>query len=70
LALIAAIKDMVAQNGQFIIATHSPILMACPRAAILDFDGGEIRPRRYDELEHVRLMRDFLQDPEAFLHNL
>lgn len=70
LALISAVKDMVAQNGQFIIATHSPILMAYPQAAILDFDGGEIRPARYDDLEHVRLMRDFLQDPEAFLRNL
>jgi predicted ATPase len=70
LALIAAIKDMVAQNGQFIIATHSPILMAYPDATILNFDGGEIHPAHFDELEHVRLMRDFLQDPQAFLHNL
>lgn len=70
LALIAAIKEMVTQNGQFIIATHSPILMAYPDATILDFDGGEIHPARYDELEHVRLMRDFLKDPQAFLHNL
>jgi predicted ATPase len=70
LALIAAIKDMVNQNGQFIIATHSPILMAYPQATILNFDGGEIRPASYDELEHIRLMRDFLQDPQAFLRNL
>ena len=70
LALISAIKEMVAQNGQFIIATHSPILMAYPGATILNFEGGEIHRARYDELEHVRLMRDFLQDPDAFLHNL
>jgi len=70
LALIAAIKDMASQNGQFIIATHSPILMAYPDATILNFDGGEIHPVRYDDLEHVRLMRDFLLDPQAFLHNL
>ncbi|HEX7541291.1 MAG TPA: AAA family ATPase [Anaerolineales bacterium] len=70
LALIAAIKDMVAQNGQFIIATHSPILMAFPGATILNFDRGAIHSARYDELEHVRLMRDFLQDPQTFLHNL
>jgi predicted ATPase len=70
LALIAAIKEMVAQNGQFIIATHSPILMAYPDAVILNFEGGEIHRARYDELEHVRLMRDFLQNPDAFLHNL
>ncbi|MCX6035913.1 MAG: hypothetical protein NTV38_13220 [Chloroflexi bacterium] len=70
LALIAVIKDMVMQKGQFIIATHSPILMAFPDATILNFDGGEIHPAEYDELEPVRLMRDFLQDPQAFLHNL
>jgi predicted ATPase len=70
LALITAIKDMVAQDGQFIIATHSPILMAYPEAAILNFDGGEIHPAHYEDLEPVRLMRDFLQNPEAFLRNL
>jgi predicted ATPase len=70
LALISAIKNMLTQNGQFIIATHSPILMAFPDAAILDFDGGQIHPARFDELEHVRLMRDFLQDPQAFLRAL
>jgi predicted ATPase len=70
LALISIIKNMITQNGQFIIATHSPILMAFPEARILDFDGGRIHPARYDELEHVRLMRDFLQDPDAFLRKL
>jgi predicted ATPase len=70
LALIASIKEMVAQNGQFIIATHSPILMAYPGATILNFDGSEIHPARFEDLEHVRLMRDFLQNPDAFLRNL
>jgi len=70
LALISAIKEMVTQNSQFIIATHSPILMAYPGATILDFDGGEIHPAGYADLEHVRLMRDFLQNSEAFLRNL
>ncbi len=70
LALISAIKEMVAQNGQFIIATHSPILMAYPDASILNFDAGEIHPACFDELEHVRLMRDFLQNPESFLRKL
>ncbi len=70
LALISAIKEMVTQNGQFIIATHSPILMAFPGAAILNFEGGRIQPAKFDDLEHVRLMRDFLQNPQAFLHNL
>jgi predicted ATPase len=70
LALISAIKEMVAQDGQFIIATHSPLLMAYPGAEILCFDDGRIASVKFDDLEHVRLMRDFLQNPEAFLRNL
>jgi predicted ATPase len=70
LALIAAIREMVAQDGQFIIATHSPILMAYPDASILHFSDGEIQQAKYEDLEHVRLMRDFLQDPEVFLRKL
>jgi predicted ATPase len=70
LALIAAIREMVTQDGQFIIATHSPILMAYPDASILHFTEGEIQPAKYEDLEHVRLMRDFLQNPEAFLSKL
>ncbi|NCP85941.1 MAG: heme ABC transporter ATP-binding protein CcmA [Anaerolineae bacterium CG_4_9_14_3_um_filter_57_17] len=70
LALISAMKAMVAQNGQFIIATHSPMLMAFPGAAIFSLDGGQARRVNFDELEHVRLMRDFLQNPAAFLEKL
>ncbi len=70
LALIAAIKNMVSQNGQFILATHSPILMAYPEATILNFEAGGIHPAKYEDLEHVHLMRDFLQNPQAFLRNL
>jgi predicted ATPase len=70
LALVAAIKQMVAQDAQFIIATHSPILMAFPNAQILLFENGTISPAEFDALEHVRLMRDFLNNPDAFLRNL
>jgi predicted ATPase len=70
LALLAAIKSMVEQNGQFIIASHSPILMAYPDAVILSFDGGKIRPVAYQDLEHVTLTRAFLNNPEAYLKHL
>jgi predicted ATPase len=70
LALIKIMQNMVEQNGQFILATHSPILMAFPGASILNFDGAEIHPAKFEDLEHVRLMRDFLQNPQAFLRNL
>lgn len=70
LALISALRQMVAQKAQFIIATHSPILMAFPGALILNFDGDQIRPAVYEELEHVRLTRTFLDNPEAYLRHL
>lgn len=70
LALISAMRDMVAQRGQFIVATHSPILLAFPGATILDFDHLPLAPVAYDDLAHVALMRDFLANPRAFLRHL
>jgi predicted ATPase len=70
LALLAMIGDMVKQGGQFVIATHSPILLAFPGAQIVSFDGGEVVEARYDELEHVRVTRDFLNAPERYLRQL
>jgi len=70
LALLSMLKQMVEQDAQFIIATHSPILMAFPNSAILSFDGGQIKPVEYETLEHVQLTRDFLNNREAFLRHL
>ena len=70
LALLAMLKEMVAQEAQFVIATHSPILLAYPGAAILAFDGRTIREGAYDEVENVRLTRAFLADPQAYLRRL
>jgi predicted ATPase len=58
------------ENAQFIIATHSPILMAVPGATIYTFDNGAIQPAAYDSLDHVTITRDFLNDPGAFLRHL
>ena len=70
LSLLALIKQMAeAGNCQFIIATHSPILLARPGASIYSFD--ETRSKLgHEELEHVRLTRDFLNAPDAFLRHL
>lgn len=70
LALIAMLKDMVGQSAQFIIATHSPILLAFPGATIYSFDEVPVRAVPFAELEHVNLTRDFLADPERFLRRL
>jgi predicted ATPase len=70
LALIAMITDMLAQDAQFIIATHSPILLALPNALIYSCDRVPIEAVPFEELEHVVLTRDFLNDPEKFLRHL
>ncbi|HEX8720056.1 MAG TPA: AAA family ATPase [Pyrinomonadaceae bacterium] len=70
LALLALLKGMTGQDSQFVVATHSPILMALPGADILSFDRAPVRRVRYDEVEHVSLTRDFLNNPEAFLRHL
>ena len=61
---------MIAQDAQFIIATHSPILLAYPGATIYSFDRVPAGAVEYGELEHVVLTRDFLNHPERYLRAL
>ena len=70
LGLMAMIHDLAGQGAQFVIATHSPILLAFPGAEIYTFDELPARRVAYDELEHVRLTRDFLAAPERYLRHL
>ncbi|MBE0671235.1 MAG: AAA family ATPase [Anaerolineales bacterium] len=70
LSFLSALKQMVTEDAQFIIATHSPIILAFPEAQILSFENGSIRTVSYEELEHVTLTRDFLNNPDAYLRNL
>ena len=70
LALLAMIGDMVSQDGQFIIATHSPMLLAFPDAQIYSFDKTPVAVVAYDDLDHVRITRDFLNAPERYLNQI
>lgn len=70
LGLLAVLLDMVTEDAQFIIATHSPILLAFPNAVIYSFDQVPVAAVAYDDLDHVTLTRDFLNDPRAFLRRL
>jgi predicted ATPase len=70
LALMALIADAVAEGAQFIVATHSPILLAYPGARIFSFDGGAVTEVAFGDLEHVNLTRDFLNEPGRFLRRL
>jgi predicted ATPase len=71
LALLALLQEMTGPGeSQFVIATHSPILMAFPGARIYSLDGGTPRRVAWDDLEHVALTRDFLNDPDMYLRHL
>jgi predicted ATPase len=70
LGLVAMLKDMTGSGAQFIIATHNPILLAFPDATLISFDRSPAAHVEYDDLEQVRLMRDFLNQPGAFLRRL
>lgn len=70
LTLISLMKQMVEQNCQFIIATHSPILMAFPQATILNFDSSPIQLVAYEKLEHVLITKTFLNNPQQYLQHL
>ncbi|MDJ0919977.1 MAG: AAA family ATPase [Henriciella sp.] len=70
LSFLAHLHDLVEDNSQFIIATHSPIILAYPNAWI--YHMSETGPERlpWDALEHVDLTRQFLNNPEVFLDTL
>ena len=70
LSFLTFIHELTKQDAQFIIATHSPIIMAYPNATILSFDGDQIEKIAYDDLEHVQVTRSFLNNPDQFLRHL
>jgi predicted ATPase len=69
-ALLSMIYEMTKKDCQFIIATHSPILMALPDADIYSFDTGELAKIKYDDLEHIKFLKSFLNNPEKYLRYL
>jgi predicted ATPase len=64
------IGQAVSGGSQFVVATHSPILLAFPGARILTFDETPIAEVAYADLEHVNLTRSFLENPERYLRHL
>lgn len=70
LTLMSEINTLVNKNSQFIIATHSPILMTFPAAQILEFSQEGIREVNYQDTEHFNITKRFLENPEKMLHYL
>ena len=70
LRMLRIMHETVLGGGQFVVATHSPVLLAYPNAAIYQLGDSGIEKREYDEVEAVELWRDFLDSPERFLRHL
>ena len=71
MAALTRIHDLVQQGSQFLVATHSPVLLAVPGARILEItDDGRIAPVSYDDALPVRSTRRFLADPAAAVRAL
>lgn len=57
-------------RAQFLIATHSPMLICYPKSTVYEFSEHGVNEVRYDETEHFCLTKSFLNDPELYLHHL
>lgn len=67
LAFLRVLHDLTRTRiAQFIIATHSPILLTFPGATVLQIEDGRIVATTYDKTEHYSLTRAFLEEPERF----
>ena len=70
MSLLVIIDELVKNNSQFIIATHSPILMAYPNADILEFSEKGIQKVGYKETEHYKITKQFIDHPEQMVRYL
>ena len=70
LAALGAIHQLVEDSSQFVIATHSPILLSYPHAKIIQFDGSGVSEVAFEDTEHFAVTRDFLNNYPRRLEQL
>lgn len=70
MSLMTRMNELVKQHSQFIIATHSPILMAYPHATIYEVSENGMKKTPYVETGHFQLLKQFYADPNRFVHHL
>jgi predicted ATPase len=70
MTLLAEMKRLVDKQSQFIIATHSPIVLAYPNATIYQISEDSLRQVEYHECENYKITKQFLEQPERMLHYL
>lgn len=70
MSLLTRIHDLVNENSQLIIATHSPIIMAYPNATIYEFSEHGIHQKKLEETNHYTIMEQFFNDRQRMLYHL
>jgi predicted ATPase len=70
LALLVRMDELIKKNAQFIIATHSPIVMAYPDALLYEINNGVFEAVKCEETEHFKVMKSFIDNPKQMLKNL
>ena len=70
LSMLSRMHELVEQDSQFIIATHSPLLMAYPHSTIYEFSEDGIKETLLEETSHYLLFKQFFDDKERLLHHL
>ena len=70
LELLAIIDNLVNNNSQFIISTHSPILMAYPKAEIYEIDNGKLKSTAFEETRHFSITKYFMLNYKQMIKNL
>lgn len=68
--LLAMVAGAVKRGCQFVVSTHSPVLLACPGARILAFESGALAEATFDELSGVRFLRDFLANTARYVEEI
>jgi len=70
MAFLLRLDELVKQNSQFVIATHSPIILSYPNAKIIQISDAGYEECKYQETQHYELYKDFLNNPEYMLDKL
>src|SRR3954454_16754310 len=70
LTLLRRLRELCLDGAQFVIATHSPFLLAYPDATIYDLSDAGIEAVAFEDTDHYRLTKAFLDDPARFVHHL
>lgn len=70
LAFLRRLHDLVQQGSQFIVATHSPIILAYPDSSIIEFSENGLATKPYSELAHIQVTKAFLDNPERMMQIL